>query len=128
MNYKQRKLIRKVAKLPGTNYSIQVVEGTKKPRLVGKSYHWTTMGGKPIYYPNAYKWQKIYVSSSLRIEVGKIWLARRGIFEEQERINQIMEEMNLNNDIPFEILVDAVREKDYELAELMSKKRILTNV
>jgi hypothetical protein len=65
--------------LAGTPYSIEVVEGDGAPKLVGRSYHWTTPGGLPIRYPGAYRWPKVYNSSNRRIQVGEGWLRARDI-------------------------------------------------
>lgn len=44
-----------------------------KPYTTGHSYYWTTPGGKPIYYPNAYRWPKVYHGSTITLHVGQKW-------------------------------------------------------
>jgi len=61
-----------VRRLVGARPSVPIVvlEGDDPPKLLGRSYYWTTPGGRPIYYPNAYKWPKVYHPSTKRVEVG----------------------------------------------------------
>jgi len=49
-----------VRRLVGARPSVPIVvlEGDDPPKLVGRHYYWTTLGGRPIY-PNAYKWPKV---------------------------------------------------------------------
>lgn len=56
------------------NMPVDVIAGSDKPKVTGKSYYWTTPGGRPIHFPNAYKWPKIYHASTLSVEVGIGWL------------------------------------------------------
>jgi hypothetical protein len=62
----------------GYNYPVKIVDGDNPPELLGSSSHYTTIGGRPIYHPNAYHWPKVYHHSTLHIEVGMGWLAKQG--------------------------------------------------
>jgi len=56
---------------------VRVVEGdaTVEPKVVGRSYYWTTPSGKTeVRHPNAYKWPVRYWPSTLRVEVTRSWL------------------------------------------------------
>jgi hypothetical protein len=57
-----------------SNRPVEIVDGPAAPRMKGESWHYTTPGGKPIHYPNAYRWPKVYHNSTLRIVVGREWL------------------------------------------------------
>lgn len=62
------------------NCPVWVVAGRSAPRVVGESYYWTTPSGKTrVHHPNAYGWRTRYWRSTLRVEVGAQWLARRGL-------------------------------------------------
>lgn len=69
---------RAVVDREGDSAPIEIVAGDTAPRAAGRSYYWTTPGGKAIQYPNAYRWPKVYHASSRRIEVGVDWLVARG--------------------------------------------------
>jgi hypothetical protein len=76
------KTVRAAAGESGTPYPIEDKDGFDAPRLVGRSYHWTTPGGRPVYHPNAYRrafGRPVYHGSSLRIEVGRGWLIQQGL-------------------------------------------------
>lgn len=78
--------VRQAADLVGTPYPIEIVDGDAAPKLVGESYHWTTPGGAPVHYPNAYRraWGKpVYVGSTFCIQVGREWLKANGINVEE---------------------------------------------
>ncbi len=68
-----RRLVRRLAR-SATSTPVEVVAGADEPAEAGEGYYWTTPGGKRIRYPNAYKWPKVYVPSSIRVEVGREWL------------------------------------------------------
>lgn len=55
------------------NMPVEIVDGDAPPKVCGEGFHWTTPGGKPIRYPNAYKWEKVYHASTIRVEVGRNW-------------------------------------------------------
>jgi hypothetical protein len=55
------------------NRRVDIIAGHSSPCLVGEGCRWTTLSGKPIYYPNAYKWPKRYHPSTIRVEVGADW-------------------------------------------------------
>jgi hypothetical protein len=59
------------------NRPVRVIPGKQAPREAGESYHWTTLGGKPIYHPNSYGWPMVYHHSTLCTEVGADWLLSR---------------------------------------------------
>ena len=81
-----RNNIRKVAGVSSTDKTPIFVVYTRNPKrytpqLLGTGGYWTTKTGKPIYYPNAYKWFKVYHHSTRRIEVSREWICRKyGIF------------------------------------------------
>lgn len=59
-----------------TNCPVVITDGNNAPKLLGKSYYYTTKTGKRVYHPNAYRaaWGKpVYHKSTVRIEVGKEW-------------------------------------------------------
>lgn len=58
---------------------IVIVDGDQEPKVTGRSYHWTTIGGRPIEYPGAYRWPKVYHHSTRQIEVGRGWLIANGV-------------------------------------------------
>lgn len=73
---KGRTFLRQCAGLPSSDRTpIHLVAGDASPELIGRGFYWTTPGGKPIYYPNAYKWRKVYHHSTWAIRVGKEWIA-----------------------------------------------------
>lgn len=52
------------------------VAGNSAPRVCGRSYHWTTPGGKPVRYPSAYSrafGRPVYHASTRRVIVGRDW-------------------------------------------------------
>lgn len=70
-------------------YPVRVVAGGQPPAFTGESYYWTTPSGKTrINHPSAYRWPKLYHSSTLRIEVGVLWLKANDIAHEyaEERL------------------------------------------
>jgi hypothetical protein len=77
----------------GNGRPVYIVPGRSAPTLRGHGYYWTTPGGKPIRYPSAYKWAKVYQSSTLRIEVGTLWLARRDVEAELAKISRKAERL-----------------------------------
>lgn len=71
-------IIRAEAGCSGKPWPIELdsVNPLREPELVGQSYHFTTITGKPVYYPNAYRrayGKPVYHSSTLRIEVGRLY-------------------------------------------------------
>ncbi len=62
------------------NCPVEVIDGECAPTIRGESYHWETRGGRRIYYPSAYSrcgWSNmVYVSSTIRVEVGRETLVR----------------------------------------------------
>lgn len=66
------KVVRQLVGAPGSPYPIVFVDGSQAPRLVGRSYYWTTPSGRTeVRHPNAYGWPTLYHPSTLRIEVGR---------------------------------------------------------
>lgn len=57
---------------------VEIVKGNVKPTIEGDSAHCVSPSGKLINYPNAYKWKKIYVSSTQKVVVGRKWLQLNG--------------------------------------------------
>lgn len=78
--------VRAAAGCTGKPWPVVIVDGDGKPSLKGESYHFTTPGGRPVYYPNAYRrayGKPVYNASTLHIEVGREWLAKNGISVEE---------------------------------------------
>lgn len=74
------KTIRKAAGVSGTNYPITLADGAEGPKVVGRSYYWTTPSGKTeVRHPNAYGWKTWYHHSERRIIVGRDWLLTHGL-------------------------------------------------
>jgi hypothetical protein len=77
LSLSQRRAIRHACHA-GCRMPIRIVVGNAHPHQVGEGYRWETIGGKPVYYPNAYRraWGKpVYVPSSRCVEVGEEWVA-----------------------------------------------------
>jgi hypothetical protein len=69
--------MRAVARFAGEpRLDVVVVPGKAAPHVEGSAACWTTPGGKPITYPNAYKWPKVYHHSTVHVEVGAAWVER----------------------------------------------------
>ena len=71
------KLVREKVGKSGHSCPIEYIQGDIPPRVEGRSYHFTTPGGKPVYYPNAYRraWGKpCYNHSTIKIVVGLKWI------------------------------------------------------
>ena len=67
----------RIAAAARANCHVRVVSGDVAPRLVGRSYYWTTPSGKTVVrHPNAYRWPKLYWPSTRRVEVGEEWIER----------------------------------------------------
>lgn len=47
----------------------------------GESYHWTTLGGRPIRHPGAYRWPKVYHASTRHLRVEPAFFDRAKISE-----------------------------------------------
>jgi len=61
-----------------TNTPVRIVAGDRAPRIVGRSYYWTTPSGKTeVQHPNAYGWPVLYHASTRRVQVGAGWVASR---------------------------------------------------
>lgn len=45
-------------------------------KSIGRSFHYTTLTGKPIYHPAAYRWPKCYHPSTLEIQLNPYWLCK----------------------------------------------------
>lgn len=57
---------------------VEIVAGDAAPAIRGRSYYWTTLSGKTeVRHPNAYGWPTLYHASTLRVQVGREWLAAR---------------------------------------------------
>lgn len=72
--------VRAAVGLVGHSCPIVEVDGFDPPRREGRAGRFTTPGGRPVYHPNAYRraWGKpVYHRSTLRIVVGRGWLAER---------------------------------------------------
>jgi hypothetical protein len=56
---------------------VEVVDGSDEaPKLVGRTYYWTTPSGKTIVkYPAAYGYRTLYHRSTVRVVVGAGWVA-----------------------------------------------------
>lgn len=57
---------------------IVIKSGNGKPKQVGSGFHYENKGGDIVHHPNAYRraWGKpIYIPSTLRIEVGEVYIA-----------------------------------------------------
>ena len=80
-NYRQiSKAVRVAINQSGTPYAIETVDGFAAPKLIGKSYFWTTLSGKTVVsHPNAYGWPTWYHASTRRIQVGRGWLIAQGL-------------------------------------------------
>jgi len=62
------------------NMPVDVIDGSDAPEVTGRSYYWTTPGGRPVYHPAAYRrayGKPVYHGSTLSVEVGVEWLAAR---------------------------------------------------
>lgn len=70
----ERKIVRLAASGCSNTQHIETEAGTAAPYWTGQSYHWTTIGGKPIVYPNAYGWPMVYHGSTLTLHVGADWV------------------------------------------------------
>lgn len=72
-----RAAIRRIAGAPGETMPVVIVDGAAPPCERGRSFHFTTPGGRPVYHPSAYRRAKgrpVYHHSTRRIEVGADWL------------------------------------------------------
>ena len=73
------RLIRTAIGESGTPTPITMVPGDAAPVITGKSYHYTTRSGSPIYHPSAYSkhgWSNmVYHGSTRTIVVGLDWVA-----------------------------------------------------
>lgn len=64
----------------GAGVAVELVDGDQRPVLRGEAGHHETAGGTRVDHPNAYHragGRCFYVTSSLRIEVGRDWRPRR---------------------------------------------------
>lgn len=77
MKRKTATFIRSLCGCYGKPYPIVEVAGCHQPRLVGEPWHHVNKSGDVIRHPNAYArafGRPIYVSSTLRLEVGAAWV------------------------------------------------------
>jgi hypothetical protein len=61
---------------------IVVVDGTQAPQRRGTGYYFETPSGQICHHPNAYRrafGRPIYCASTVRVEVGREWLAAKCI-------------------------------------------------
>lgn len=104
----------------GANVPIVVVSGSRSaPRLLGTGGYYTTPGGARIDHPNAYRraWGKpVYHGSTLRVEVGGIWVCLRlaRIPAERDTRPSLAERCGLKKSTP----VGIVRDRAIELGFL----------
>jgi hypothetical protein len=71
------RIVRAAVGLRGSACPIKIQDGFGAPIRTGQGGHWTTPGGRPVYYPNAYRraWGKpVYHCSTLGIAVGAGWI------------------------------------------------------
>lgn len=69
---------------------IEIRDGAAAPRLIGRSYYWTTPSGRTaIQHPNAYGWPVRYHHSSRRIVVGRDWAMHRGLLARAIRPSEV---------------------------------------
>lgn len=64
---------------------IRVVDGAKAPQQLGESGYWTTPSGAICRHPSAYRrafGRPVYNASTVRVEVGREWLAEHRIPEQ----------------------------------------------
>ena len=73
----ERKIVRLTAADCSSTQSITVEDGHAAPYWTGKSYYYTTPGGRPIAHPNAYRWSKVYHGSTLTLRVGLDWVREK---------------------------------------------------
>lgn len=80
-----RKVCREVAGCGRRYYPpVVVVDGDIRPHMAGEHGYHTTPSGKTIVrHPNAYGWRTVYHCSTLRVEVGRDWLAERGLLDSE---------------------------------------------
>lgn len=74
--------LRRAARASRNNLPVVIVAGDAPPRERGSGWHYTTPGGDPVRYPNAYRkaWGKpVYHPSTSRIEVGAEWPMHVGL-------------------------------------------------
>lgn len=74
VNYKY---VCRLAARSANSVPVEITKGDSPPKEVGDNFYYTTPGGKPIAFPNAYKWPKVYHPSTLKIQVGEKWLAKK---------------------------------------------------
>ena len=76
-----RRMVREVAGAKSCR-RVVVVPGRVAPKQKGSPQHYLTPSGQPVYHPGAYRrayGRPVYVSSTVRVEVGRDWLLCRGI-------------------------------------------------
>jgi hypothetical protein len=64
---------------------IEVVDGDQAPKRRGTGYYWETPSGQVCHHPNAYRrafGRPVYCASTVRVEVGREWLAAHRIPEQ----------------------------------------------
>lgn len=76
MNEQQlKRAIRRVANAPA-HAPIRIVPGDSRPTLRGSGFYYTTVGGRPVRHPNAYRraWGRpVYHPSTLSVVVGRLY-------------------------------------------------------
>lgn len=92
------RLVRAACGCQGKPYPIEERDGFDAPKLCGESCHWTTPGGRPVYYPNAYRrsfGRPVYHPSTLHITVGRGWITQALHAHErrQERICRLSQRL-----------------------------------
>jgi hypothetical protein len=76
-----KRAVRLAAGVRRTNTPVVLIEGSDAaPTLKGHGWHWATRGGTYIAHPSSYMtkgWSNmVYHNSTLRVEVGEVWVAR----------------------------------------------------
>ena len=74
--YDERELARRIAGAE-SHIPVRVVPGWQRPIKRGEGYYWETPSGNICYHPSAYRnafGHPVYVHSTHRVEVGKLWL------------------------------------------------------
>lgn len=74
------KIVRAQFHQAGRHCPIEEVDGFAAPTLFGEPAYYTTVTGKPVHYPSAYRrayGRPVYHCSTVRIVVGRGWLAEQ---------------------------------------------------
>lgn len=83
MTHLNHRLVYLARFITGTHNSIpiEIDPAATGLQMDGESYHWTTLGGRPIRHPGAYHWPKLYVASTRRLRVEPAFFDRAKISE-----------------------------------------------